>query len=64
WCALRVSTILTVYNYREALLHSEREPHSGTLKVLEPYDGKLSRTVLRGGRGSKAPTYPVRRNVY
>jgi len=25
---------------------------------LEPYDGKLSRTVLRGGRGRKAPDLP------
>jgi len=26
--------------------------------VLEPYDGKLSRTVLRGVRGRKAPDLP------
>ena len=25
---------------------------------LEPYDGKLSRTVLRGERGRKAPDLP------
>ncbi|TBX73086.1 Error-prone, lesion bypass DNA polymerase V (UmuC), partial [Bacillus mycoides] len=25
---------------------------------LEPYDGKLSRTVLRGVRGSDAPRLP------
>ena len=29
------------------------------LKLLEPYDWKLSRTVLRGERGSNAPTYPA-----
>jgi hypothetical protein len=26
---------------------------------LEPYDGKLSRTVLRGAKGRKALSYPV-----
>lgn len=29
-----------------------------SLWVLEPYDGKLSRTVLRGERGRKAPALP------
>jgi len=28
------------------------------LEVLELYDGKLSRTVLRGERGCKAPDLP------
>lgn len=28
------------------------------LKLLEPYDWKLSRTVLRGERGSNAPDLP------
>ncbi|NDV84958.1 TraG family conjugative transposon ATPase, partial [Bacteroides sp. 51] len=28
------------------------------LKLLEPYEGKLSRTVLRGGGGSNAPDLP------
>ncbi|KAA6338023.1 hypothetical protein EZS27_013947, partial [termite gut metagenome] len=27
-------------------------------KLLEPYEGKLSRTVLRGERGSNAPDLP------
>ena len=27
--------------------------------MLEPYDGKLSRTVLRGEGGEIPPTYPV-----
>jgi hypothetical protein len=31
----------------------------GTLKVLEPYDGKLSRTVLRGKGAVRLLTYPV-----
>ena len=26
--------------------------------MLEPYDGKLSRTVLRGERGGNAPDLP------
>jgi len=26
--------------------------------LLEPYEGKLSRTVLRGERGSNAPALP------
>ena len=31
-------------------------PHRGNLSgMLEPYDGKLSRTVLRGTGGRKAP---------
>ena len=28
------------------------------LKLLEPYDGKLSRTVLKGERGCEAPDLP------
>ena len=28
-------------------------------QVLEPYDGKLSRTVLRGERGARPLTYPA-----
>ncbi|GAB6146950.1 hypothetical protein [Desulfocicer niacini] len=28
------------------------------LEMLEPYDGRLSRTVLRGERGWKAPDLP------
>jgi hypothetical protein len=27
--------------------------------MLEPYDGKLSRTVLRGAEPERAPAYPV-----
>ena len=30
------------------------------LTLLEPYDWKLSRTVLRGERGSNAPDLPGR----
>ena len=33
-------------------------PTGGLLEVLEPCDGKLSRTVLRGERGRKAPDLP------
>ena len=28
------------------------------IELLEPYEGKLSRTVLRGGRGSNASDLP------
>ena len=28
------------------------------IELLEPYEGKLSRTVLRGERGSNAPDLP------
>jgi hypothetical protein len=28
------------------------------IELLEPYEGKLSRTVLRGERGSNAPALP------
>lgn len=29
-------------------------------EMLEPYDGKLSSTVLRGGKGAvMPPTYPI-----
>lgn len=31
------------------------------LKLLEPYDWKLSRTVLRGKGAVMPPTYPARR---
>ena len=30
----------------------------GLSKILEPYDGKLSRTVLRGEGGRRAPDLP------
>lgn len=29
--------------------------HNRNFELLEPYEGKLSRTVLRGERGSNAP---------
>ena len=29
-----------------------------SIELLEPYEGKLSRTVLRGERGSNAPDLP------
>ena len=29
-----------------------------SFELLEPYEGKLSRTVLRGGRGSNASDLP------
>jgi hypothetical protein len=32
-------------------------------KMLEPYDGKLSRTVLRGEGGRKAPDLPGARSI-
>ena len=32
--------------------------------MLEPYDGKPSRTVLRGGSGSNAALLPDRPNVW
>ncbi len=56
---LQASAALTVCQYREAsgkLLAgtSTGEP----FEVLEPRDGKLSRAVLRGERGRKAPDLP------
>ena len=33
------------------------------LKLLEPYDWKLSRTVLRGERGSNAPDLPGKESI-
>ena len=32
--------------------------------MLEPYEGKLSRTVLRGERGREAPTHSVDNNEH
>ncbi len=48
---------------REGAAHGKRQTtgypeREITLEVLEPYDGKLSRTVLRGERGRKAPALP------
>ncbi len=34
---------------------SRAAPQGQPFEMLEPYDGKLSRTVLRGERGSNAP---------
>ena len=33
-------------------------PPGQSCEMLEPYDGKLSRTVLRGERGGNAPDLP------
>jgi len=35
-------------------------PQGSTFEMLEPCDGKLSRTVLRGERGREAPDLPGR----
>jgi len=35
--------------------HRRVAPQGLTFEMLEPCDGKLSRTVLRGERGRKAP---------
>jgi hypothetical protein len=32
--------------------------YNKNFELLEPYEGKLSRTVLRGERGSNAPDLP------
>lgn len=31
-----------------------------SIELLEPYDGKLSCTVLRGKAPVRVPTYPIR----
>ena len=50
WCALGTSVMLTVYHYREVLsAFGAGPPQVGPLEGLELYDGKLSRTVLKGG---------------
>ncbi|MFQ5752507.1 MAG: hypothetical protein ACE5HI_10965 [bacterium] len=33
-------------------------PTRTAFELLEPYDGKLSRTVLRGDRGGNTPVLP------
>ena len=38
--------------------NSRAAPQGFALETLEPYDGKLSRTVLRGERGCKASDLP------
>ena len=39
----------------EARLGDRGSPQGNLFEMLEPYEGKLSRTVLRGGRSRKAP---------
>ncbi|MFQ6114569.1 MAG: hypothetical protein ACE5NG_10875 [bacterium] len=34
-------------------------PQGQPFEMLEPYEGKLSRTVLKGNRGASPVTYPV-----
>jgi len=41
-----------------AVPHQRVTPPGPTLEMLERCDGKLSRTVLRGERGRKAPDLP------
>ena len=43
-------------------LNSQAAPQGLPFERLEPYDGKLSRTVLRGERGRKAPDLPGTHN--
>ena len=38
-------------------------PQGSTFEMLEPCDGKLSRTVLRGERGREAPDLPGRQEL-
>ena len=39
--------------------------HKGSLEpMLEPYEGKLSRTVLRGGRSGNAPSLPGESSIF
>ncbi len=45
--------------YREVIINLiTGTPPGGTIEVLEPCDGKLSRTVLRGEGSRKAPALP------
>ena len=45
--------------YREVIINLiTGTPIRGTFEVLEPCDGKLSRTVLRGEGSRKAPDLP------
>ncbi len=60
WCALKVSTILTVYQYREvSSAFGTGPPQVGPFEGLELYDGKLSRTVLKGGGAAMPLPYLV-----
>jgi len=43
-----------------AVPHQRVVPQGPTFEMLEPCDGKLSRTVLRGERGREAPDLPGR----
>ena len=47
----------TGHSLREEVSQSGRPPRVA-FKMLEPYDGKLSRTVLRGEGSRKAPALP------
>ena len=38
--------------------NSRATPQGSPFEMLEPYEGKLSRTVLRGERGGNAPDLP------
>ena len=53
--------IVAVSQYRKVGVNftPAGSPIRATFGRLEPYDGKLSRTVLRGERGGNTPTYPV-----
>jgi hypothetical protein len=48
WCALGASVLQTADQYREASFRLRVSPQGRLSEGLEPYDGKLSRTVLRG----------------
>jgi len=53
--ALKASALLAVDHYREVSLGSRVPPQVVPFQRLEPHEAKVSRTVLRGERGRKAP---------
>jgi hypothetical protein len=57
WCALGAFAIQTAGQYREASIGLRVSPQGRLSEGLEPYDGKLSRTILRGeGAARPLPT--------
>ena len=53
-----VRCLLDSFGRRLRRFHGRAARQGLPFEMLEPYEGKLSRTVLRGERGRKAPDLP------
>jgi hypothetical protein len=57
WLPVCIAKVIRIFDHRVASMLRL------ALEGLEPCDGRLSRRVLRGPKGSNAPGYPVFQDI-